>query len=238
MPYTALTHAARLRASRGEEDFLINSQGGLTAKGLDRRNEHLISTIDWQGAARAVEERVREYHGPARGDAFAAHHQVVMDLARMHGWSAAMDYDIQQRELAAANHTHDIGTLDSAAFTLIATRAAPSQSASQFPKRPHASDELDPFPKRQRPACCFRCGVKGHFPSDCKSNLTTAGKPVASVARGSKSKNGLLAPNGKQYCFSWARSSSCTYNDSCANYHGCSLCGDKGHGAGLCRPVP
>ncbi|KAF8507737.1 hypothetical protein JB92DRAFT_3121580 [Gautieria morchelliformis] len=35
VPYTSLSLAARLKAGRGEEDFVVNAQGGLTAKGLD-----------------------------------------------------------------------------------------------------------------------------------------------------------------------------------------------------------
>ena len=35
VPYSALTTAVRLRTQHREEDFIVNAQGGLTAKGLD-----------------------------------------------------------------------------------------------------------------------------------------------------------------------------------------------------------
>ena len=35
IPYSALTAAAKLHAVHGEVDFIVNAQGGLTAKGLD-----------------------------------------------------------------------------------------------------------------------------------------------------------------------------------------------------------
>jgi len=54
VPYSSLTHAACLKAARGEEDFLVNASGGLTVKGLDRREEKSVSMVEWLGAARAV----------------------------------------------------------------------------------------------------------------------------------------------------------------------------------------
>ncbi|KAF8513067.1 hypothetical protein JB92DRAFT_3116646 [Gautieria morchelliformis] len=47
MPYMAISLSAQIKASRGEGDFVVNAQGGLTAKGLDCRNERGISTIEW-----------------------------------------------------------------------------------------------------------------------------------------------------------------------------------------------
>jgi hypothetical protein len=54
--YVPLTSAAQLKAARGEEDFILNANGGLTAKSLDWHNEKLISAVDWHAAARAAEE--------------------------------------------------------------------------------------------------------------------------------------------------------------------------------------
>jgi len=73
IPYSSLTHSARLKASRGEEDFVINSQGGITLKGLDRRDEKSITLSDWLGASKAAEECTRIHHGKMRVAAFAAH---------------------------------------------------------------------------------------------------------------------------------------------------------------------
>jgi hypothetical protein len=95
VPYSSLTLSSHVKAARGEEDFVFNAQGGFTVKSLDRRNEKLISTVDWHAAARAAEERICFHHGIARTEAFAAHHKLVMDLGRSHSWDIAMEYDIQ-----------------------------------------------------------------------------------------------------------------------------------------------
>src|SRR6202011_4285549 len=100
VPYTALTLTVRLCAARGEEDYVINAQGGLTAKGLDRRSEKSISLIDWSAASETCEKRIRFHWGDTRAAAFEAHHKVVMKIARTHGWDIAMEYDIHQRDLA------------------------------------------------------------------------------------------------------------------------------------------
>ncbi|KAJ7664967.1 hypothetical protein B0H17DRAFT_292798 [Mycena rosella] len=43
-----------------------------------------------------------------------------MDIARSHSWAVAMDYDVQQRELAALNPSHNLTGLDANALTIIA----------------------------------------------------------------------------------------------------------------------
>jgi hypothetical protein len=238
VPYTSLTLAARIKASRGEEDIVFNAQGGLTVKSLDRRNEKSISAVDWHAAARAAEERIRFHHGDSRADAFAAHHRLVMDLGRSHNWDVAMEYDVQQREVAALNPSHDLSSLDMAAFTLIATRSVMHQVApsSSPPKRSFPSDTLSSqAPRKRQRSHCFRCGGSDHFPADCKADQTVAGKPTAAVAPNAKSKHAMLAPNGKHFCFGWARNSSCRFGDACANFHGCSICGESNHGAGSCK---
>jgi hypothetical protein len=85
-----------LRAACGEEDFTINAQGGLTAKGLDQRNEKSISIVDWYAAATAAKGCIREHFGETRATALAAHHKIVMDLRRSHNWEIAVDYNISQ----------------------------------------------------------------------------------------------------------------------------------------------
>lgn len=141
VPYTSLTQQARLKALRGEEDFVVNAHGGLTAKGLDRLSEKSISLPDWLAAATVAEQKITEYHGLIRGQAFAAHHKIVEGLTRSHGLGIAFDYDIQQREAAANNVSHDLSGLDSTALTLIATRAlistsSTTPSASSSARRP------------------------------------------------------------------------------------------------------
>ncbi|KAF8998416.1 hypothetical protein BDQ17DRAFT_1428503 [Cyathus striatus] len=71
VPYTALTHSARVKSSKGEEEFIINGKGGLSAKTLERATEKDISLEDWLCASKiAVElERVRVHHGIGRASA-------------------------------------------------------------------------------------------------------------------------------------------------------------------------
>jgi hypothetical protein len=134
IPYSSLTSAARLKAAYGEEDFILNANGGLTAKALDWRNEKLISAVDWHAAARVAEERIRFHHGEVRAGAFAQHHKLVMDLGHSHDWNIAMGYDVQQREAVALNPSHDLACLDLAALMIISTRpsapAAPAMPSS------------------------------------------------------------------------------------------------------------
>jgi hypothetical protein len=238
VPYSALTLASRIKAARGEEEMIFNAQGGLTVKSLDRRNEKSISAVDWHAAARAAEERIRFHHGDARASAFIAHHKLVMDLGRSHNWEVAMEYDIQQREVAALNPSHDLSSLDLAALTIIATRPIvyhhnPPPSSS--PKRSTPPDSLPQTPRKRHRAHCFRCGGPDHLPADCKADVTVSGKPTAKLAPSAKSKHALLAPNGKQFCFTWARNSSCSFSNTCTNAHCCSICGEPGHGAGSCK---
>ena len=224
-----------MKAARGEEDFVFNSLGGLTVKSLDRRNEKLISTVDWHAAACAAEERICFHHGDACAAAFAAHHKLVMDLGRSHGWDIAMEYDVQQREVTALNPSHDLSSLDMAALTLIATHPVLHQSAtlaSSPSKRTLPAENFIQGPKKWIRTHCFRCGASGHFPADCKADQTAAGKLTATLAQNDKSKHTMLAPNGKQFCFNWARNSYCLFSDACSNFHSCSICGEPSHGAG------
>ena len=241
VPYTSLSLPARMKVVRGEDKLVLNANGSFTVKNLDRRNEKLISVVDWHAASRATEERIRFHHGDYRADAFAAHHKLVMDLGRSHGWEVAMDYDVQQREVAALNPSHDLSVLDTTALMIIATRLSVQHTSTQPPsplKRGFSSDNLSSHPPKKRSrSYCFRCGVPGHFPADCKAEQTSSGKPTAPVISTACSKHAILAPNGKQFCFTFARNSSCNYGDSCSNFHGCSLCGDPSHGAGTCQTL-
>ncbi|KZT34682.1 hypothetical protein SISSUDRAFT_1131707 [Sistotremastrum suecicum HHB10207 ss-3] len=77
IPYTALTTAAKLKTAQGDEDFVINSSGSITAKGLDRRNEQSIALADWLAAASLIESRIRHHHGNDYADMLANHHANV-----------------------------------------------------------------------------------------------------------------------------------------------------------------
>ena len=231
-----MTLAARLKASCREEDIVFNAQGGLTVKSLDRRNEKLISAVDWHAAARAAEEWTRFHHGATRAEGFVAHHKLVMDLGRSHNWDIAIEYDVQQREVAALNPSHDLSSLDMVAFTIIATRPVTHHvTPALSPLKRSPPSETFQAPKKHQRSHCFHCGGADHFPSDCKADQTVTGKPTAALSPNGRSKNAMLAPNSKHFCFSWARYSSCCFGEACSNFHGCSICGESNHGASSCR---
>ena len=194
--------------------------------------------VDWYAAAKAAEACISIHHGETRVAALAAHHKLVMDLGWSHGWETAMEYDVQQRELAALHPTHDLSTLNTAALTIIATHpspALPPQAPPTPPKCPAASDTWSAAPRKKPKATCFCCGGSGHLPGDCQADSTAAGRRAAPITTNSKSHHALLTPNGKQFCFNWVRSSSCAFDNNCNNYHGCSICSANSHGAGGCQ---
>lgn len=251
VPYSMLTHVACTRAAEGEEESVINSRGGLSAKPLVRKDERSISIVDWLSAASTAEDRTRFHHGEARADALAAHHKFVPELAWLHGWQVAVEYDILQRFLTVQNPKHDLGALDSDAVSLIVSRLLAQQISRNFPNPNH----LPPTPKRSFPGevvssqsprkklrdardarHCFRCGAQGHLPGDCKADSTSAGHPTFPLAGGdSKSWHALLGPDNKVFCFAWAKDSFCPFGGACINFHGCSICRGSSHGAKACR---
>ena len=216
---------------------MFNAQGGLTVKLLDRHNEKSISVVNWHAAARATEDHTHVHHGIERAEALAAHHRQVMDLACSHTWDTVMDYDIQQRDTVALNPMHDLSTLDLAALTIIATFPVLSISGPSSSPSKHSlqSDSMSQPPHKRQHSHCFQCGRPDHFPSNCKAEFTSAGKAVAKLAPSAKSKHAMLVANGKQFCFSWARTSTCNFSSACSNFHSCSICGKTGHGAGGCK---
>lgn len=235
VPYSALSVAARLRSIQDPDDVVINPQGGFSMKKMERRGEASITMIEWRAAARIAEDRTLFHHGEERAAAFAGHHLVVEEVAMDHGWPLAVKYDILQRELAAADVSHDISSLHLSALMKLQIQAmtftarAPEPLAQQSSPRKRAFQDTEPAT-----AHCFRCGGGGHFPGDCTASSTTSGRIPAALAKGDGNKHAMVAPNGKQYCFSFARGK-CNAGDSCSNYHGCSVCGDANHGAGRCK---
>ena len=96
--------------------------------------------VDSYAAAKVAEACIKFHHGTMCAAALSSHH---MDLGRSHGWKMAMDYDIQQHELAALNPSHDLSSLDMAVLTLIATHPCPAllpQAAPPSPKCPIPPD--------------------------------------------------------------------------------------------------
>ncbi|KAG1758672.1 hypothetical protein EDD22DRAFT_909485 [Suillus occidentalis] len=243
VPYTAITHAAQSKSYlRGEDSTFVFTPEGLTAKGLDRSNELLISAVDWFAAAKAAEERTLHYWGIDRESALVSHHLDVLDISRTHGWPVAMHYDVQQRELAHVNHDHNLAGLDIAALTLASNKITCTvSSAPQFnsPTKRSAPSNFATSPHKKSQVFasnhCFHCGASGHLPADCTANSTTAGKPIVPLATGARSKHALATLISKHFCFNWASASNCAFGTACKNAHLCSLCGDSSHGAGSCK---
>lgn len=158
----------------------------------------------------------------------------------LHNWMIALKYDIQQRELVSLSPLHDLSTLDQQALTLIVTchliqLAQIQASGSSHSALKCTAPDATPSTPCKQPCLCFQCGFLGHLPDSCKAKYTSAGHPTAPLAAGSKSKNTLVGPNNKFYCFNWAKDSSCSFCNSCNNIHACSLCGDTSHGARACK---
>lgn len=195
---------------------------------------------DWCGVAAAVEREMRRFHGDQRADALRSHHQLVLNLAARFGWAVAVEYDIEQRELAYIDKSHDYSTIDPTAVAAIVSRQALQASRASHPapspsKRRLPDDPAPSSPKKHRGINCFRCGAPGHLPASCSASTTSAGKPVAPLMPNAKSSQALQAPDGSQYCFSFAARNSCKFGSSCSFAHSCSLCWSHSHGASSCR---
>jgi hypothetical protein len=218
-----LTTAAHLKAAQGEENFTINAQGGLTAKGLDQRNEKSISVVDWYMASVASEDHIREHFGEGRAAALTAHHKIVMDLGRSHNWDIAMEYDISQHEMVVLHPVHDLSTLDVAVLAIIVTcpsvKSVPQSFLSTSLSKCPLQDDHPTTPQKKLKHVCFQCGEAGHLLADCEANVTTAGKKPAPIISLSKSGNVLLAPNGKQFCLNWSQNSNCHFANTCTGFH-------------------
>ncbi|TFY61181.1 hypothetical protein EVJ58_g4672 [Rhodofomes roseus] len=254
VPYSALTIAARAKAASTDEAFTIDTDGCLKARAPDRKNERSISFLEWENVARAVVVTTRKYFGDDRADRLQQHHAWVARIAASLSWEVALEYDIREREAAAEDPTHDLSVYNdllvstivnqislrslsaAAAATTAASSVAP-QAANPL-KRPRLQVDSVAQPPRKKIAGshrCFRCGCTGHLPGNCTSTTTAAGRPCASLAPAARSPNALLATDGRQYCFSFARASACSYGASCTHHHGCSVCAALDHGAGSCK---
>ncbi|KAI0722654.1 hypothetical protein C8Q76DRAFT_670759 [Earliella scabrosa] len=208
--YATLTNAGRERAARGEgQEFTLSADGGLVLKPASRTGDHSITFEDWILASRTAEELMRKYHPEDRLLALAAHHRLVQELNADHGWHVARAYDIRQREIAAADITHDLTGLDARCLTTVvmsfqAKATSTFLSAGTAVKRGATRDApTQPASKRPRTdSRCFRCGATGHLPSTCRADVTCAGRPVLSLDARSRSPNALVTADGKAVCFS------------------------------------
>ncbi|KAF8235300.1 hypothetical protein L208DRAFT_1257720, partial [Tricholoma matsutake] len=165
---------AYLKAAHGEEDFTINAQGGLSAKGLDQRNERSISVVDWYAAATAAKGHIREHFGETKAMALAAYHKIVMDLGCSHSWEIAMDYNISQCELVTLCPTHDLSTL---ATAHVADQVTSHQIAK--PKSLPLEERLLPLPCHQKSGNTLLAPNRKHF---CFNWTQTATSEIPALA--------------------------------------------------------
>lgn len=252
LPYTALTRAARIKASRGEETVIITA-AGLTSKGIDRSGERNISVLDWMDAAKIHADRIRHHHGDSHADALLAHHANVLALAHRQGaeaesWPIAIAYDIHQREAAAAHPGHDLAPLDTRALQLVTNQVLVARLTALSSPQPSSSGHLSkrasqgappsataPWKRvRTQAPACFRCGEPGHLPKDCTASRTRAGKEPARIGTDNRHPNALISAEGKQYCFRWSKDSTCSFATGCHHLHACSICLSTSHGAQSC----
>lgn len=170
---------------------------------------------------------------------FRAHHLVVKGIAASHNWELAVEYNMRQREIAAAEWDHNLDMLDQAALIQLALQATVIRAAPPAPttlsckRKTPGGDGTPSSMKCLASGHCFWCGGAAHMPADCVASATSARRAPAPVHKTGRNKNTLLAKNGKQYCFSFAHGS-CHTARNCANFHGCSICRDTVHGAASC----
>ena len=240
VPYTSLSTLARVKASRGEDEVILNLSGGISVKLLDQCNEKSISVVEWHAAAHVAKERTQFHHGEAQANTLALHHKVVMDLGRTHSWEVTVEYDIQQHELSLLNPTHDLSSLDAMALTVIVTHTSVqlSHPPTTSPLKHQVMFKATSQPVHKCTcAFCFQCGASGHLPANCKADQMVARRSVAPIAATAQSKHAMLAPSGKPFCFAFVHMSACSYGDSSTIFHSCSICGDTQHGAGCGKSV-
>lgn len=225
----------------------MQADGTLLAKDIDRKGERDITIQNWWIASDLAAHFTNVYQGTERAQALIAHHGIVRLLSGRHGWDIAVLYDIESRESAARDHRVDLSVLDNDLLNRItleevqrASKAFGAFHASSFGKAPRYSNNrdarnssVDGVYRANSLGKCFRCGVSGHVVKDCDASMTTAGKLCAQKSSG-PNPSALTAPTGGNYCFGFARNSSCKFNATCSNFHGCSLCGSKTHGASSC----
>ncbi|KXN91885.1 hypothetical protein AN958_11187 [Leucoagaricus sp. SymC.cos] len=194
------------------ESPIIAELLSLLAKPIDRSDDRNISMQDWCSIAAAVEHEA---------NALQHHHQNVIGILQVHSWQIAVDYNIQQRELAYMDKRHDYSTLNGNTILLIMTKTEDIMALSASPEKQHGIN-------------CFQCGLTGHLPANCTALVTTAGKLPAPLLLNARSPQSLQAPNSSQFCFTFTSQNSCRFGSACSFVHACSLCGGSLHDAGSC----
>ncbi|KXN80965.1 hypothetical protein AN958_06528 [Leucoagaricus sp. SymC.cos] len=225
------------------ESSIIAELSSLLAKPIDRSDNRNISIQDWCSIAVAVECKTQRVHGDGQADALQHHYQNVIGVSQMHSWQIAVDYDIQQRELACIDKRHNYSTLDGNTILLITTKATLQsmedlQVVVVLPSKWCFIKELAVLSvssKKQHGANCFWCGLVGHLPANCSTSVTMVGKLPVPLLPNAKSPQSLQAPNGFQFCFTFATWNACRFGNTCSFVHACSLCGGSSYSAGSCQ---
>lgn len=233
-------NAYNSKDNRPAEELTLTPQGIWMLRGFSKDRERSLPLTEWLAASAAMEKLVREIHGNTRGDYLAQHNQNVTNLARRASWQAALEYDIQLREAWVADPSMDISVVDTERWQLIVTDLLCQSMNSPAKRSLHSYPDSSSRPaKRSRlfSSHCFRCGHVGHLPGSCTASTTITNRPAATIRSGARSKHALVGPNGRSYCFTFAKGEQCMYGASCVNYHGCSICGEQVHGAASCPAV-
>ncbi|VDC02686.1 unnamed protein product [Peniophora sp. CBMAI 1063] len=199
-PLTSLDSEARARTNQGEPEMVIQPNGTLKERDLERGPERYISERRWHSAKKVYVRVLREEAastGEGTADAFEKHFEICEGFIESHGFSVALAYDMKQRELHAAEKRHDLSLFNTEVLTLVATakRTADAAFPAQVPvpaarRNPRSSPPTTGGSSRPAPARgtvkCFRCIELGHMPITCPAGpgaTTPAGKPVCKLAK-------------------------------------------------------
>lgn len=247
VPYSKLVPDDFNKLESDQQEFIFNASGGLIEKGSDLSREYSLSSLDWMNAANRAVAWTHYWHGNARAIPLQDHHEFVIQIGKSHGWSVALEYDVHQRKIAETDVYHDLSTPNMKMLLLIASKPAHMMLSHQLTalyspsKRrfveTHTQSERQPKRMKSERFRCFRCGKPGHFPAQCQSDKTVAGKTPFLLSPTAKNENAITAPDGRHLCTRWARSSNCQFGAGCTAAHICSLCGDSNHGSMRCPAI-
>ncbi|KAI1781869.1 hypothetical protein LXA43DRAFT_1069631 [Ganoderma leucocontextum] len=149
------------------------------------------SLPDWVVASRLAETLWKKYHAEDRQIALMSHHCEVQNIYRDHTWPIARQYDIRQREIASADHSHSLYGRDTNSLATIILNShvpappivhrVPAPPAPMFHYSPTAAKRLRGGPaKRPRGGPAHTPSKRGRFEVD--TSPQTAGPTPQSQA--------------------------------------------------------